>query len=405
MSGERALPLAGVRVLDFSQVQFGPMAAQTLADFGAEVIKVERPEVGDISRSIDQFSEGVDDSAIFASLNRNKRSIALDVKHPDARQVIDGLLAEADVLVENFRPGVADRLGIGYDELSARFPRLIHASGTGYGATGPLAGWGGQDIVAQSLSGAVHHHRGDDGRPSIYPIPLVDFGSGMALVQGILLALLERERSGRGQHVEVSLLDTGMFMQMQEYAQWMLRGREINWEHDHLVGVFRAADGWVSVVGLFRPHPLRTVCDALGLKDLSADPRFEDQSLINDHRAELRELLDAGFSGLDVAEILERLSQRDILCGPVLDYDEVLSHPQVIHNETVIEVGHPSLGPMRLVDHPVRLSSGGARPTEPPPLLGQHTLDVLVEAGLSPGQADDLVARGVAAVADGGDGA
>ena len=401
MRGDRALPLAGIRVLDFSQVQFGPMATQTLADFGAEVIKVERPGVGDISRSIDQFAAGVDDSAIFAALNRNKRSIALDVKHPDARCVLDGLLQDTDIVVENFRPGVADRLGIGYEELSARYPALIYAAGTGYGVTGPLAGLGGQDIVAQSLSGAINHNRGPDGRPRIYPVPIVDFGSGMALVQGILLALLERATSGRGQRVDVSLLDTGIFMQMQEYVQWMSRGREINWENDHLVGVFKAADGWISVVGLFRPTPLRTICQALETDDLSADPRFATQHAIREHRPALWELLDRAFARLTVEDISARLSARDILCGPVLDYDEVIDHPQVVRNGTVVSVEHPTLGDLRLVDHPVRLSGAERGPMRPPPLLGQHTIDVLLEAGLSQVEADALVDAGVAAVPPG----
>src|SRR6476660_6418145 len=184
MSNNRSLPLAGIRILDFTQVQFGPMATQILADFGAEVTKIERPRLGDISRTIDTKSNGIDDSASFLSLNRNKRSLVLDMKHPDAMGIVHQLLEKTDVIVSNFRAGVADRMGLGYDALREKYPALIYASGTGFGETGPLNGMGGQDMVLQSISGATWHNRDADGRPAIFPTPFVDFGSGMALVQG-----------------------------------------------------------------------------------------------------------------------------------------------------------------------------------------------------------------------------
>ena len=200
----RGLPLKGIRVLDFTQVQFGPLATQTLADFGADVIKVERPGTGEISRTIDGHAKGVNDSASFLSLNRNKRSIALDMKHPSAIAVVDALLADCDVIVTNFRSGTAESIGLGYDRLHELFPSLIYASGTGYGDSGPLSKAGGQDMVLQSISGSSWHNRGEDGRPRIFPIPFVDFGAGMALAQAILLALIERSVSGAGQRVDVS---------------------------------------------------------------------------------------------------------------------------------------------------------------------------------------------------------
>ena len=227
---DQNLPLAGLRVVDMTQVQFGPCATQALGDFGAEIIKVERPQVGDISRGTDPFiAETNGESAYFMALNRNKRSLAIDLGKPDGRRIVRDLVREADLFVHNFRPGVAERLGFGYEEVSADNPRLIYASGSGFGEKGPLVHKAGQDLLAQSLSGQASRNRTPEGRPQLYPTALGDFTSGMILAQGILLALYQREKTGRGQSIHVCLLDTLLAMQQQEVTQWLLRGRETNW--------------------------------------------------------------------------------------------------------------------------------------------------------------------------------
>lgn len=375
------LPLSGIRVLDLTQVELGPIATQTLGDFGADVIKVEQPNLGDFSRREDTFSSGHDDSAVFASLNRNKRSIAVNLKHPDGLRVIHALLERSDVLVENYRPGVLDRLGLGYDELKSRYPHLIYASGSGFGISGPLAGRGGQDLLAQAMSGMAFHARGEDGRPQLHPVALADYAAGMSLVQGVLLALVQRQATGQGQRVSVSLLDSMLFAQLQEFAMWTSRDFEVNWEKQNLAGIFRCRDGWVCIVGLFRENPLREVCLALDLADLSLEERFATNEAQVDNRAALWPLLDEGFEKFTAEESLHRLDERDILCAEVLDFDAVKAHPQVKASGSLVDVEVPGLGLVSLVRSPVRLSGAPDLPIATPPRLGQHSSVILEEVG------------------------
>ncbi|CAG9249580.1 CaiB/BaiF CoA transferase family protein [Paraburkholderia caribensis] len=396
VTSTRKLPLAGVKIVDFTQVQFGPMATQILADFGADVIKVERPGLGDISRSIDVKADGVEDSSSFLAFNRNKRSLVLDMKREGALEIVHRLLEDADVLVANFRAGVAQRLGLGYDDLKDRYPRLIYASGTGFGESGPLAELGGQDMVLQSMSGTLWHHRDEAGRPRIYPTSFIDFGAGMAITQGILLALIERGVSGKGQRVDVSMIDTAVFFQAQEYTGWMMRRFELHWERDNLVGVFRTSDGWVTVVGLFRPDPLRAVCDALGIDGVAEQAEFASQSLIIENRAHLWGILEAHFSRYRTEEVVARLAQANVLCGPVFNYDDVIAHPQIMENQTFRELTHPKVGNVKVVDTPIRLSaSRDAQVFNAPPLLGQHTSEVLNWLGYSDEEIDAMRESGL----------
>ena len=372
-------PLAGVTVLDFTQVEFGPIATQTLADFGATVIKIERPGVGDIIRHIDRHAEDVDSSAYYLSLNRNKKSVCVDLKSTEGRSVIRDLLCYSDVLVENFRPGVLAKAGLSYEDLKDEFPSLIYASGSGFGLTGPLAAKGGQDMLSQSLSGAAHHARDAVGRPQLHPVSFADFGAGQALVQGVLLALLERQRSGLGQHVTVNLLDTLLFAQLQELTQWKLRHEECNFIKDNLAGVFKTHDGWITVVGLFRPNPLRDICEALEVEDLTQDERFVDLASQLANREALWPLLDTALGQYTTAECQKRLDAADILNAPVLDYDDVLAHEQVAVNGVITTTEHPDLGEISLVRSPVRLSRNPQTNDITPSKLGADTNDVLAD--------------------------
>jgi formyl-CoA transferase len=392
---EPTFPLAGLRVLDFSQVFFGPAATQVLADFGADVIKVERPSVGDISRTIDQeAARDGGQSSSFMSLNRSKRSLSIDLRSPAGRALVLDLLGEMDVLVHNFRPGVAERLGIGYEDVHVAFPALVYAAGSGFGPHGPLASKGGQDMLAQSLSGAAMHARDADGRPQLYPITHGDFASGMVLAQGILLALLHRERTGRGQRVDVSLLDTMLAAQMQELTQWAMRRFEINFLSQYLAGVFKTRDGWVTTIGVFRDNPLRELCRALEIDDLSDRPEFAKPELELLNRDQLFAELDAAFIRYTTEECLRRLDEHDLLCAPVLDYEQVLTHPQVAANGGLIDLPGPD-GVIRTIGSPLRLSDSPRPAPRQPPGLGQHTTEVLAELGISPERIESLLADGV----------
>src|SRR6266404_7345897 len=231
------LPLSGIRIIDFTQVMLGPVCTQMLGDYGADVIKIERKGAGDLSRTTFEPVVG-HDNPVFCSLNRNKRSVAVDLKNPDHLAAVRALIAEADVVVNNFRAGVMERIGLGYDDCRRMNPRIIYAVGTGFGETGPYAHKGGQDVLAQAMSG-VMARRADDALPlSIYATTFADYSAGMHLVQGILLALLQRAKTGKGQRISVSLLDSMLAAQTQEGAAHLMRGREVNWGAMPLSGVF-----------------------------------------------------------------------------------------------------------------------------------------------------------------------
>src|SRR5437868_10625076 len=278
------LPLAGVRVIDFTQVMLGPVCTQMLGDYGADVIKIERKGAGDLSRSTFEPVAG-HDNPVFWSLNRNKRSAALDLKDADHMTAVRALIAGADVVVNNFRAGVMDRMGLGYEDCRRLNSRIIYAVGTGFGETGPYSHKGGQDVLAQAMSG-VMARRADDALPlSIYATTFADYSAGMHLVQGILLALLQRARTGEGQKVSVSLYNSMLAAQMQEAAMILNADAEINWAAMPLTGVFETRDGALVVVGAFKANPLRDICAALEIDDLSGDARFATLQSQIEHKA------------------------------------------------------------------------------------------------------------------------
>ena len=380
---DRPLPLDGVRVLDFTQVMMGPCCTQMLGDYGADVIKIERVGAGDLSRwSVGEDPDG-GNNPVFASLNRNKRSVALDLKSETDRQAALQLVESADVVVSNFRPGVMERMGFGYDDLRRINPRIIYAVGTGFGLEGPYVHKGGQDVLAQAMSGAMHR-RADPTLPlSIYPTALADYSAGMHLVQGILLALLQREKTGKGQQVSVSLYNSMLAMQMQEAAMWMMRGRELNWAAMPLSGVFETTDGAVVMVGAFKENPLRDICQALGIDDLSADARYATLEQQQAHRPELQAIFRDGFAGNTTAHWLARLDDVDILCAPVVTLEDALGDPQTACNGMVVELEPTAGGPVRLVASPIEMSAAPFAVRRAPPKLGEHNDEVLAPAHAS----------------------
>src|SRR5215469_9661807 len=291
----KTLPLDGVVVVDFTQVMMGPCATQMLADYGADVIKIERPGTGDLSRTSFPNDPAGLVGPVYCSLNRNKRSVVLDLRKPESRAAVLKLMGEADVVVNNFRAGVMERMGFGYEELAKTYPRLIYAVGTGYGLTGPYAHKGGQDVLAQAMSG-VMARRSDASLPlSVYATTFADYSAGMHLVQGVLLALLQRHKTGRGQRLSVSLLDSMLAAQTQEAASHLMRGREVNWGAMPLTGVFETADGALVMVGAFKANPLRDICAALEIADLSQDARFAAHAEQVKNKAALHEIFHTRF--------------------------------------------------------------------------------------------------------------
>ncbi|MFL9982651.1 CoA transferase [Paraburkholderia sediminicola] len=369
------LPLAGVRVVDLTQVMMGPVCTQMLADYGADVIKVERKGAGDLSRSTFEPVAGAD-NPIFCSLNRNKRSVALDLR--DAQQLADlkALIADADVVVSNFRAGVMDRMGVGYEDCRRLNPRIIYAVGTGFGETGPYAHKGGQDVLAQAMSG-VMARRADESLPiSVYPTALADYSAGMHMVQGILLALLHRERTGEGQKVNVSLYNSMLAMQMQEAAMIMMADSEVNWAAMPLSGVFDTQDGALVLVGAFKANPLRDICTALQIDDLSLDARFCNLNQQFVHKTELQRIFRERFASNTRDFWLARLEEQDLLCAPVRDLREALVDPQTLHNQLILE-GEGEGQPVRFIGSPIELSLAPVGLRRGPPRLGQHTEEVL----------------------------
>ncbi|MFL9919151.1 CoA transferase [Paraburkholderia fungorum] len=369
------LPLAGVRVVDLTQVMMGPVCTQMLADYGADVIKVERKGAGDLSRSTFEPVAGAD-NPIFCSLNRNKRSVALDLR--DAQQLADlkALIADADVVVSNFRAGVMDRMGVGYEDCRRLNPRIIYALGTGFGETGPYAHKGGQDVLAQAMSG-VMARRADESLPiSVYPTALADYSAGMHMVQGILLALLHRERTGEGQKVNVSLYNSMLAMQMQEAAMIMMADSEVNWAAMPLSGVFDTEDGALVLVGAFKANPLRDICAALQIEDLSLDARFCNLNQQFAHKAELQRIFRERFASNTREYWLARLEEQDLLCAPVRDLREALVDPQTLHNRLILE-GEGEGQPVRFIGSPIELSLAPVSLRRGPPRLGQHTEEIL----------------------------
>jgi len=374
-SQDPALPLSGIRVIDFTQVMMGPVCTQTLGDYGADVIKIERADAGDLSRSTFEPVAGAD-NPIFCSLNRNKRSAALDLRNAEHLDKVRALIRDADVIVSNFRAGVMERLGLGFEACLKLNPRIIYAVGSGYGETGPHAHKGGQDVLAQALSG-VMARRADDSLPlTIYPTALADYSAGMHLVQGILLALLQRQRTGVGQKVSVSLYDSMLAMQMQEAAMIMMADSEVNWAAMPLCGVFETRDAPLVLVGAFKPNPLRDICTALGIEDLSKQERFANLAQQFQHKAQLQAILRECFLTDTREHWLARLEAQDLLCAPVRDLREALRDPQTAHNGMILE-GDGEGQLVRFVASPVQLSRAPVALRRAPPRLGQHTEEIL----------------------------
>jgi len=387
-------PLAGIRVLDFSQIMMGPVATQLLADHGADVLKIERPGSGDIFRHALVDPDGTEHPA-FGAVNRNKRSLVIDVRAPEGLGLIEDLVRTADVVVNNYRPGVMERLGLGYERLAGLNPGIVYAQGTGFGTAGVYVRKGGQDILAQALTGAMSHKADPDHPTAIYPISLADYSAGMNMTQGILMALLQREQTGRGQRVEVSLYDSLLAMQILEATMALMDRPTLNWARMPLVGTFATTDGEIVLVGAFKPNPLRDICAALELEDLSAHPDYSTMEAQAANKPRLQALLASAIGRFASAEAIERLESQDVLCAPVRTLDEALADPHTA--PMITEIPRSGRRPLRSVGSPVHLPDTPPAPPRPAPALGEGAAEALAEYGIAPERIEALTAAGVLA--------
>lgn len=393
------LPLEGVLVLDLSRVLAGPFATMMMADMGATIIKIEEPSKGDDTRGFGPpFIEG--ESTYFMSFNRNKRSVAVDLKHPEGRALVQRLALSADIVVENFRPGVAERMGLGYATLSAEKPGLIYVSVSGFGQTGPERLRPGYDLLAQGMGGFMSLTGPEDGEPYKVGVSQADLVAGMYAMQGALLALLSRQRTGRGQHVDVCLLDGQVSLLSFIATATLNSGRAPRRQGNRHASIapyqtYAAADGWFNVAA-GNDRLFGALAQALGRPELADDPRFATNADRVANLEALNEIITPIWKTKPAADWIAALDAADVPAGPILPVDEVLAHPQVQAREMVTEVAHPTAGAVRLVGNPVKLSETPARVELAPPLLGQHTAEVLrVMLDMTDEAVADLAARGV----------
>lgn len=372
-------PLQGIRVLDFTRVLAGPAASQALADLGAEIIKIEPPGTGDETRTFPPHRDG--ESHYFLSANRGKKSIVIDLKTEAGVALARDLAAKCDILIENYRPGVMDRLGLGYDVLSAVNPRLIYCAISGFGLTGPLRDRPSFDIVLQALSGALSVN-GEPGRlPSKLGIPLGDLVGSINGPIGILAALYERSMTGRGRLIDVSLMDglIGMLGYLAQLAFFTGEDpKPQGSQHPNLVpyGIFPAKDGSIVVACLTNSFWGR-ICTALEMPDLTDDPRYNTLERRRDHRDAVNALIAERTRARTVDELVEIFTAHQVPHAPILGIREALSQPQSVARQMVVETEHPRLGKIPIVNRSIKFPETAQPVPTAPPMLGQHTDEIL----------------------------
>lgn len=373
-------PLAGIRVLDFTRVLAGPAASLALADLGAEVFKIEPPGTGDETRTFPPLRDG--ESHYFLSVNRGKKSIVVDLKSPDGVALVRDLAAKCDVVVENYRPGVMDRLGLGYAALAAAHPGLIYCSISGYGQTGPLKDRPSFDIVLQAMSGALSMNGEPGGLPTKLGIPLGDLVGGINGPIAILAALHERNRTGRGRHIDVSLMDglIGMLGYIAQLA--FFTGQDParqGSQHPNLVpyGIFPAKDDGSIVVACLTPGFWNRICTSIGRPELTDDPRYDSLEKRRDAREEVNEIVSAFTRLHTVDELVEIFTAHEVPHAPILGVTEALTQPQAAAREMVVETEHQALGPIPIVNRSIRYVDAPQPVPQAPPVLGQHTQEIL----------------------------
>jgi formyl-CoA transferase len=374
--------LSGLRVLDVTQVMAGPYCAMMLADLGADVIKIE-PPAGDSTRQMPGAIGS--DSPSFNAVNRGKRSVVLNLKTAGGREAFVRIATQSDILVENYRPGVMDALGLGYDALASANPGLIYASISGYGQTGPRREKGGFDLIAQGVSGIMSVTGDPGGRPVKAGVPLTDLGAGLFALVGILAALNHRHATGAGQHVDTSLVDAGVALSVWEATEYFSGGsvpQALGSAHrmNAPYQAIRCADGYITL-GAANERLFQRLCEALDRPEWASEPEYADNASRVKHRATLAARIESVTIDQPRSYWLERLEAHDIPCGPINDYAQVFADRQVLAREMVVETRHPALGTLRTLGSPIKMSQTPPEVTRRAPQLGEHTNEVLGEAG------------------------
>ena len=390
-------PLDGIRVIDLSRVVSGPYCTMTLGDMGADVIKIEEPGRGDESRSFGPPFQG-GESPYFLSINRNKRSCTVDLKTAPGRDILLRLLENADVLVENFRPGAMTRLGFDYASVSARHPRLVYCSISGFGDTGPDAGRPGYDLIVQGESGLMDLTGEPDGPPTRVGTSITDVTSGLTATQGILLALYARHTTGRGQHVRIAMLDAVASALTYNTGTYFASGHSPTRSGNaHRMVVpyqtVRAKDGWINL-GVANDSLWRRYCDAIDRADLGNDARFATVADRVAHRAELMPTIVELTAKRTVDEWMKVLGDAGVPCGRIRTVGEVCTNPQLRERGKIVEQPHPTAGTVSTIGPPIELSETPGAVTRTPPLLGEHTDEVLRDVGYSAQEIADFRTAG-----------
>jgi len=381
--------LEHLRVLDVSRALAGPYCAMMLGDFGADVIKVELPDRGDESRSWGPpfvgkpYQSYPGESAYFMAINRNKRSITVNLKSPEGQEIIRRLAAESDVLVENYRTGTLEKMGLGYEDLRLLNPRLIYCSISGYGRNGPYADRPGYDFTIQAEGGIMGMTGPEDGAPYRVGISIIDLTTGIFACTAIWAALYTRELTGEGQLIDISLLDTSVALLANVACNYLVGGVEpLRMGNAHFTiapyEVFRARDRWFTL-GAANPRQWEMVCEVIGKPELKNDPRFVTNKDRVANRAALAKILNEAFAQKDASEWLAKLQEADIPSGPINTIPDVFNHPQATVRNFKVEIEHPTAGMINLPGFPYKMSQTPAKIHRPPPLLGEHTEEVLIE--------------------------
>jgi crotonobetainyl-CoA:carnitine CoA-transferase CaiB-like acyl-CoA transferase len=396
-------PLDDLFVVDLSRILSGPICSMMLADMGAQVIKVEPPPHGDDSRLWGPpFVGGI--STYFHSINRGKKSLGLNLKTEAGKQILWGLIDRADVLVENFRPGVLANLGFGYEAVGARNPRLIYCSISGFGQTGPSSGRPGYDVVAQGEAGLMDLTGYPDQPPAKVGTSISDIVTGLDALQGILLALLARHRTNRGQLIDISLLDSTLSILTYQALMYLTTGetpRRMGTRHPSVVPYecFQVKDGFVNI-GVTNQKQWTAFCRVLGLSDLATDPRFEKMQDRLTHYDLLKEIIVPRLLKMTRDDLMAQLAEAGIPVGTVNTIGEALDDPQIQARDMIRELTHPEYGPIKQLGIPLKLSDTPGMVEGAPPRFGEHNRDVLAMLGYSDSRIEECRRLGVVAEAE-----
>jgi len=402
MTSTSEAPLAGVTVLEIGAFMAAPFATMQLADLGARILKIEMPAGGDPVRATGPFVDG--ESSPFARLNRNKHSIAMDLKTPEGRAALLRLAATADVLVENLRPGAMRKLGLDYDTVREVAPRLIYASASGWGQDGPLAPLPGLDIMAQARGGLMSITGTPDGDPVKVGVPVCDLVCALYVALAVTAGLRERDRTGEGQHIDVSLLESGVSLAVWEAGKYFATGevgRPLGSAHQSTAPyqAIRTADGFITV-GAVTPKTWTGFCTALGLQQLEAEPRYAEAFRRHAHRDELIATIEEVTTTRTTKDLVDALDRAGVPCAPIADYAEVFNSEHLNVRDFFWDAPHPTLGQVRQIGSPMRFSRTPSVRAAAGPVLGDHTRAALRSAGYSDEEIAELLDRGVAAVPD-----